>query len=98
MFELAGGCGRCHTIEGVTTGEIGPNLTLFGNRSTIGAGILDSSNETVKAWVADLRSLKPIPNEGTDVMPTFYTGDPILDLLTEAQVDQVVAYLKSLTY
>ncbi len=98
VFELAGGCGRCHSIEGVTTGEIGPSLTLFGNRSTIGAGILGNSNENVKAWVSDLRSLKPIPNVGTDVMPTFYTGDSNLDLLNEAQVDQVVAYLKSLTY
>ena len=85
-------------IEGFTDGDVGPNLTLFGSRGTLGAGILDSSDHNLKAWVANIRDLKPIPTEGTDVMPTFYTGDASVDLLTEAQVDQVVAYLKSLTY
>ncbi len=98
VFELAGGCGACHAIEGVATGEIGPNLTLFGSRATLGAGILDNTDYNLKAWVSNIRDLKPIPEEGTEVMPTFYTGDSSIDLLTEAQVDQVVAYLKSLTY
>ena len=98
VFQLAGGCGACHAIEGFTDGDIGPNLTLFGSRGTLGAGILDNSDHNLKAWVSNIRDLKPIPTEGTDVMPTFYTGDASIDLLTEAQVDQVVAYLKSLTY
>ena len=98
VFELAGGCGACHAIEGFTEGDIGPNLTLFGSRGTLGAGILDNSDHNLKSWVANIRDLKPIPDEGTDVMPTFYTGDPTFDLLNEAQVDQVVAYLRSLTY
>ena len=29
-------------------------------------------------------------------MPSFYTGDQDVDTLSEAQVDQVVTYLKSL--
>ena len=88
-------CARCHTIQGVSTEEIGPNLTLFGDRATLGAGILDSTNENLKAWVSDIRSIKPVL-ETTDAMPTFYSGDPDVDQLTEAQVDQVVVYLKSL--
>ena len=88
-------CARCHTIHGVSTEEIGPNLTLFGDRGTVGAGILDSTPENVKAWVSDVRSIKPVLDT-TNAMPTFYVGDPNVDQLTEAQVDQVVAYLKSL--
>ena len=88
-------CARCHTINGVSTEEIGPNLTLFGDRATMGAGILDSTNENLKAWVSDIRSIKPVL-ETTNAMPTFFVGDPDVDQLTEAQVDQVVAYLKSL--
>ena len=88
-------CARCHTINGVSTEEIGPNLTLFGDRATVGAGILDSSTENVKAWVSNVRDIKPVLDT-TNAMPTFYVGDPNVDQLTEAQVDQVVAYLKSL--
>ena len=88
-------CARCHTINGVSTEEIGPNLTLFGDRASVGAGILDSTPENVKAWVSNIRSIKPVL-DGTDAMPSFYTGDQDVDTLSEAQVDQVVTYLKSL--
>ena len=88
-------CARCHTIYGVSTEEIGPNLTLFGDRATVGAGILDNTPENLKAWVSNIRSIKPVLDT-TNAMPTFYVGDPNVDQLTEAQVDQVVAYLKSL--
>ena len=74
---------------------IGPNLTLFGDRATLGAGILDSTAENLKAWVSDIRSIKPVL-ETTDAMPTFYVEGSDLNQLTEAQVDQVVVYLKSL--
>ena len=90
-------CARCHTIQGVSDADIGPNLTLFGDRATLGAGILDNSTENLKAWVSNLRDLKPV-NDITDpnAMPTFYVGDPNVDQLTEAQIDQVTAYLKGL--
>ena len=87
-------CATCHTIQGVSDGDTGPNLTLFGDRSTVGAGILESTDENVKAWVSDLRSLKPVP-EIANMMPTFHTGDPTVDILSEGQVDQVITYLKS---
>lgn len=86
---FATNCGFCHAIQGVSTGEVGPNLTLFGERTTVGAGILDSSTENVRAWVSNLRDLKPVP-EGIG-MPTFAGA------LSEDQITQVVAYLKGLT-
>ena len=88
VFELAGTCFACHTIAGTTAvGRVGPDLTLFGERTTVGAGILEATDENVRAWVSDLRSAKP----GALSMPTFSDG-----LLTDAQIADVVAYLKSL--
>ena len=94
VFEVLGGCAACHTIAGTAAaGRIGPDLTLFGERTTVGAGILAATDENVRAWVSDLRSVKP----GARFMPTFYDGDPDTDdILSEAQVADAVAYLKSL--
>ena len=96
-------CATCHTIQGVSEGLDGPNLTLFGDRATVGAGILPSTTANLRAWVANVRDLKPIPDprevpvEGVSrVMPTFYTDNRDRDLLNAAQVDQVTAYLQSL--
>ncbi|MCI0778790.1 MAG: cytochrome c oxidase subunit II [Chloroflexi bacterium] len=87
VFEVLGGCGACHTIAGTAAaGRVGPDLSLFGERSTVGAGILPATDENVRAWVSDLRSIKP----GARFMPKF------ADTLSEAQVADVVAYLKSL--
>ncbi len=93
VFELTGGCAGCHTIAGTAAaGRVGPDLTLFGERTSVGGGILDATVENVRAWVCDLRSVKP----GALFMPTFAVGDPDTDVLSEAQVADVVAYLKSL--
>ena len=87
VFEVFGGCAACHTIAGTAAaGRVGPDLSLFGERTTVGAGMLVATDENVRAWVTDLRSLKP----GALLMPTF------ADALSEAQVADVVAYLKSL--
>ena len=87
VFELVGGCFACHTIAGTSAnGRVGPDLSLFGERITVGAGILDATDENVRAWVSDPGSLKP----GVVIMPSF------TDTLSEAQIADVVAYLKSL--
>jgi cytochrome c oxidase subunit 2 len=83
------GCSGCHAINGVSAGTFGPNLTLFGERSTVGAGILDATQENVAAWVHDAPSVKPLPATGS--MPSFK------EALTDAQAMDLAAYLKSLT-
>ena len=92
-------CARCHAVAGTNfLGTVGPSLTLFGERTTVGAGILPSTDDNVRQWVSDVRSLKPIVDDGgIRFMPTFSTGNRDTDLLTEAQVADIVAYLKSLT-
>ena len=93
VFEVLGGCAGCHTIAGTAAaGRVGPDLTLFGERTTVGDGSLEATDENVRAWITDVRSIKPLPppEERPGMMPTFR------DLLSEAQVADVVAYLKSL--
>ncbi|MBI3630427.1 MAG: cytochrome c oxidase subunit II [Candidatus Rokubacteria bacterium] len=76
-------CVGCHTILGVSAGVIGPDLTHFGSRGTVAAGILPSTLDNVAAWVKDPQALKP----GVKM--------PALGL-TDEQARAVAAYLLSL--
>jgi cytochrome c oxidase subunit 2 len=83
-------CAGCHAISGTTAqGRIGPDLTLFGERHTLAAGILDNTDANLRAWIHDVRSVKPIPNEPR-FMPTF------AGVLNEGQISDIAAYLRSL--
>jgi cytochrome c oxidase subunit 2 len=60
-------CVGCHTIRGVSAGVLGPDLTHFGSRATLGAGILPNTIENLTAWLRDPAALKPavkMPNLG----------------------------------
>ena len=76
-------CVGCHTIRGVSAGVVGPDLTHFGSRKTLAAGILPNTLGNVAAFVRDPAAIKP----GVK-MPTLG--------LTEAQARAVAAYLLSL--
>jgi cytochrome c oxidase subunit 2 len=76
------------------TGEMGPakyagpNLSLFGCRTTIAAGVLPNTPENLAKWLHDPRSVKP----------GVYMGEVIQKgTLTDEQVDELVKYLESLT-
>jgi cytochrome c oxidase subunit 2 len=76
-------CVGCHTIRGVSAGILGPDLTHFGSRGTLAAGLYPATVEHVAAWVQDPPALKPgvkMPRLG----------------LTEAQARAIAAYLLSL--
>ena len=46
IFMTKGQCVQCHAIDGSrAAGVLGPNLTHFGNRQTVGAGLLDNRPE-----------------------------------------------------
>jgi len=77
-------CGACHTVRGVGAGGImGPDLTHFAGRSTIGAGLAPNTPLSLDRWIADPQALKP----GTE-MPQVP--------LTPAERQQLVAYLERL--
>ena len=52
-------CVGCHTIRGVSSGALGPDLTTFGSRHTLAAGILPNTIENVAAWLKNPPALKP---------------------------------------
>ncbi|MCL6640634.1 MAG: cytochrome c oxidase subunit II [Candidatus Rokubacteria bacterium] len=76
-------CVGCHTIRGVSAGVVGPDLTHFGSRRTVGAGLLPATLDNVAAWVRDPEAIKP----GVKM--------PALGL-TEAEARALAAYLLSL--
>jgi len=76
-------CTSCHRIDGVSKGYIGPDLSHFGARTTLAAGIMPNTPDNVAKWVTDPETLKP----GV-LMPKLG--------LSGKQLDDLVAYLESL--
>jgi cytochrome c oxidase subunit 2 len=62
---------------------MGPDLSHFGTRTTLGAGILPNTPENVARWVTDPDAIKP----GAEMPKLGISGDQLHDL---------VAYLESL--
>jgi len=97
LFFGAAGCLACHTIAGTAAqGKVGPNLTRYGSRTTVGAGILENSDGNTAAWVYDLRSLKPV-EEGALFMPSFGelpASDP--RRLSRQDAEAIAAYLRGM--
>jgi cytochrome c oxidase subunit 2 len=87
-------CVVCHAVSNTTAkGQVGPNLTRFGSRPTVGAGARPNTPENVEAWIDDPRSLKagalmPGAREAAAGFPA--TG------LTDEEIRAVAAYLSSL--
>ena len=73
-------CVGCHTVRGLSTGTLGPDLTHFGSRSRIASGMLPITLENVTLWVKDPTVIKP----GVKM--------PALGL-TDAEARKVAAYL-----
>ena len=78
-------CIGCHTIQGVSAGVIGPNLTHVGSRATIASGLFPSDSGHLARWIADAPSLKP-GSLMTRMQPP----------LSDADIAVLVAYLQSL--
>ena len=76
-------CVGCHTIKGVSAGILGPDLTHFGSRTMLAAGMWPNTPENVAEWVKDPQRLKP----GVK-MPALGVSDE--------QAKAIAAYLTSL--
>jgi len=80
----ANACVSCHRVGGTPAeGQFGPDLTHFGSRLTIGAGILDNNFENLVRWIDSTQHVKP-----GNLMPEVY--------LSADQVAQLAAYLLAL--
>ena len=77
------GCVACHTIQGISPGIIGPNLTHVGSRTTIAGAIYPNDAQHLGPWIANPQARKP--------------GATMLNLgLNQDQIAALVAYLQSL--
>ena len=52
-------CINCHAIQGVGEARVGPDLSHFGSRTTIGAGVLDNTPDNLRTWLTDPQRVKP---------------------------------------
>ena len=53
-------CVNCHTLRGTTAnGQVGPDLTHFGSRSIIGAGVLENTPDNLRQWISNPQAIKP---------------------------------------
>jgi cytochrome c oxidase subunit 2 len=76
-------CVACHTVAGVSAGQIGPNLTHFASRRTFAGSMMLSTPENLVKWIENPQHMKPgalMPNLG----------------MTGEQSKALVAYLLSL--
>jgi cytochrome c oxidase subunit 2 len=63
-------CIACHSIEGTRAqGRLGPDLSHFGERTTLGAGLMPNTEENLTEWILHAPDLK----HGI-IMPGAYTG------------------------
>lgn len=77
-------CVNCHVIRSTPSkGIFGPDLTHLMSRQTIGAGVEPLNQETLRRWIRDPQEVKP-----GCLMPNMQ--------LTDAEVDQLTAYLETL--
>lgn len=64
-------CAVCHTVRGTPAqGRLGPDLTHFASRLTLGAGLLPNHRGTVAGWITGGQHLKP-----GNLMPEFRQFD-----------------------
>lgn len=77
-------CVSCHTVRGSNAAsQFGPDLTHFGSRLTLGAGLLENTPENIYRWLDSTQHVKP-----GNLMPEVQ--------LSSQQIEQLVAYLSAL--
>lgn len=82
---MKNGCSACHTIAGTDAhGVIGPDLTAFGTRGSVGAGSLGNTADNIARFIREPAKVKP-----GALMPHYA-------MLPVAETDRIAGYLKGL--
>ena len=94
-------CIGCHAIAGnpAAVGNIGPNLTHFGSRATIGAGSFPNTPAYLALWIKNARVMKPgilMPTLGKDQFDPVVKQKVTAGGLDDQQIADIVAYLTTL--
>ncbi len=87
---LQKGCAACHSIyngDFAVGTDDKPDLTNFGLRYTVGAGVKENNLENLKTWIRDPQEFKP-----ANYMPTLWTGAEG----EEEQIEDIAKFLQSL--
>ena len=78
-------CVNCHAVRGTAaSAEVGPDLTHFGSRTTLGAGVLENTADNLRRWLRDPHQIKP------GVLMPGYND------LSADELDALVKYLREL--
>lgn len=75
-------CFVCHTVEGLSAGQVGPNLTHVGSRTTIAGATLPNTPDGLRTWLSDPPAAKP-----GSIMPNIG--------LTPDEITALIAFLQS---
>ena len=71
-------CSSCHQIRGTAAhGHQGPDLTHFGSRRTMLAGLMENNPDNLRRWLNDPQAIKPGAH-----MPRFIFGRDTIQALT----------------
>lgn len=102
-------CASCHRVQGTpAAGAVGPDLSFFGTRRTVGAGMWEATTpqhwedpeatKALHAWIKQSPVVKP-----GSLMPRYDGGEYKANgqmvkggTLTDAEIDDIAAYLRSL--
>ena len=85
-------CIGCHTVQGVSPGIVGPNLTHVGSRTTIAGGMYPNDVKHLAMWIKDAPAMKP-----GSLMPPMGKGLPhTMGAFDDQQIADIAAYISSL--
>ena len=82
LFSVKG-CAGCHTVNGVSTGMVGPNLTHVYGRSAFAGDTFDMTPDNLRMWLHNPPGVKPGSR-----MPNLN--------LSSAEITNLIAYLQTL--
>jgi cytochrome c oxidase subunit II len=77
------GCAGCHTVNGISAGAVGPNLTHLQSRQVFAGSIFQLNDENLRKWLRNPPAEKP-----GSVMPNLN--------LSEDEITKLIAYLDTL--
>lgn len=71
-------CGKCHNVLGIDAyATLGPDLTHFRSRPTLGAGAILNTRGNLAGWVVNAPAIKP----GVLMPPVDLSGEELQDLM-----------------
>ena len=93
-------CAACHTIRGIlvngqeaVAGQIGPDLTHLGSRTSFGGSTFELTAANLARWIDNPTAMKPL----TGTFPNDMNKPSMPDYgLSQSEIDAIVAYLMSL--